>query len=649
MREKIERLEQFVNGMRGSEPTPLAVSEGAQSAADSYAHAQAENQDPLTSLTGRLRLSETGSTQFIGPSHWEAIIEDLADVKGYFDIENSPGSVEDEDVLFTDSNVPSLDINFGLAQSYSKRQLLEALPQKHVMDHLIVAWFNSMDPLRLVVHAPTFQAEYQWFWQRPALVSTGWLALLYAIGSLGAEVSGESRKDPALLARAEDMRRLTVHALVLANYAALPPYAVETLLLHIKCCLLKHIDVTREIYLRLGLLTRLCTLAGYHRDPSKHAEISPFQAEMRRRLWWFVSKYDILMCYQLGQLSVINQLMVDTGPPCNLDESDLTSQVIPPTRPLTEHTSITTAIVYGELTAIFGEVVYSSNSTTQTSRTDVARLHDRLIEAHNNWPPQLRMATLEQSLLEPTDIVIARYTLEILYLKSICILYRRYLGVEGHAEERQRCLDAAEQVIQHQNTLLEAGRPGGLLEQADVWFRRFIHDFIFVAMLLCLELKSSPTDSTSEQQFNSRVRSLLQYSCKLWSRVVVTSPKARHALRALGRFLDQEIPLCVSGRGHVSNGPVGGSSGFDHSSQTSINGLQLGAVGVSGHKRISHADPDGAPKSVDPLSANLTSLPPSSTPGLNEMMLDGTSHEWDLLFQDVFGIGDSTAENSAWP
>ncbi|KAK5125657.1 hypothetical protein LTR85_011931 [Meristemomyces frigidus] len=646
MREKLDRLEHFVNGLRGSGVEVPATHAEVRIA--SISEPQAGPQDRLANLAGKLRLSETGSTQFIGPSHWEAIIEDLADVKGYFDLEDDPATADDDEALLqSESNVPTMDINFGLMQTYSKQQLLDMLPTKPIMNRLLAAWFNAMDPLRLIVHAPTFQAEYQRFWQQPDLVSTSWLALLYSIGSLGAEVSGESCNDPVTLALAEDMRRLTVHALVACDYAALPPYAVEALLLHIKSSLLKHIDVTRELYLRLGLLTRLCTLAGYHRDPSNNPEISPFKAEMRRRIWWFASKYDILMCYQLGQLSVINQVIVDTAPPSNLSESDLTLAVIPPAKPLTEQTSITTALVFGDLTAIFGEVVYSSYSTLGTAGRDVARLHARLEQARNDRPPQLRMVTLEHSLLEPPELIIGRYILEALHLKSVCILYRRYLGLEGHLKERRHCLNAAEQLVLHQNTLLEAGQPGGLLPQADLWLRRFIHDFIFAAMLLCLQFKTfHATESGTTEHFDSGVRLLLQYACRLWSRIMVTSPKARHALRAIERFVGQEMP-CIDAADTTllrDRSALGFDSSNDHRHHA---GSFVSASLVDRVESNAQLVPNAAvPGSLPTMTNDSMSTPLDDPPGLDDIALDGTMHDWDPLFQDLFGAPYHTADDS---
>ena len=138
------------------------------------------------------------------------------------------------------------------------------------------------------------------------------MALLFAVGSLGAEIGGQSRQDSSALGRAEDLRRMTAHGLVLADYAATQPYVIETLLLHVKALLFRLHDTTRRIWQLQGLVMRLCWLGGYHRDLGNNPAISPFDTEMRRRVWMLACEYDILTSHQVGMASLINRNMCDT-------------------------------------------------------------------------------------------------------------------------------------------------------------------------------------------------------------------------------------------------------------------------------------------------------------------------------------------------
>ncbi|KAI7431683.1 hypothetical protein KC336_g4549 [Hortaea werneckii] len=634
MREKINRLESFVSELRrpASATGETQVSPDAQRAVGSD---EVSSYDSPTQHTGTLRISDTGSTQFIGPSHWESILDDLEDVKAYFDTSESTG----DDAVhrsIRSSNITPIDVHLGVAQNYTIEDLLALMPPKQTMDRLIAAWFNALDPLRLIVHAPTFQTEYQRMWLNLTSACPSFLALIFSMACLGAEVSADPTGDPSLASQAEDMRRLTAHSLVLAQYALLPPYIIETLLLHIKGLLLKENDITYKTYTLLGLATRLSTLGGYHRDPSHNQAISPLQAEMRRRVWWMIASYDIIMCYQLGQLSVINQLMKDTQLPSNLCESDLTPESVRPSRPMTENTPMTFAISYGKLTSIFGDVVYSSHTAFDAS--NVEGLYERLVQARKDLPPQLQMVRIEQSFLDSPEAIMHRYSLEILHQKAICILYRRALNDSHSFEARSRCLDSAQKIIKHIIELLETGWPISHFAASIMSIRRHIHDFVFVAMLLCLELKAQMSSSSRELSKNGEdwsvfVREQLLKGCQLWERAGVTWPKARHALRAIERFV-QPDPISlerINASADSSQLPASWDIGGAQRSDFPRNQLQAGTLGVF------------TSDATNPGDMQLF----SST----DMETLGPAHEWDSLFRDVFGPSHSAVgdDQLVWP
>ncbi|KAI6823491.1 hypothetical protein KC342_g12033 [Hortaea werneckii] len=636
MREKIDRLESFVSELR----RPASVIGETQREPDVQRAVGCNEVTPHDSPTqhaGTLRISDTGSTQFIGPSHWESILDDLEDVKAYFNTSESTG----EDAAhrsIRSSDVTPIDIHLGVGQTYTKEQLLALMPPKQTMDRLIAAWFNALDPLRLIIHAPTFQTEYQRMWLNLTNASPSFLALIFSMACLGAEVSADPTADPMLASQAEDMRRLTAHSLVLAQYALLPPYIIETLLLHIKGLLLKEHDITYKTYTLLGLATRLSTLGGYHRDPSHNQAISPLQAEMRRRVWWMIATYDIIMCYQLGQLSVVNQLMKDTRPPSNLYESDLNLESVGASRPMTENTPMTFMISFGKLTSIFGDVVYSSH--TAFDAPNVEKLYERLHQARNDLPPQLRMVNIEQSFLDAPEAIMHRYSLEILHQKAICILYRRALSDYNSFEARSRCLDSAQNIIKHIIELLETGWPISHFAASIMSIRRHIHDFVFVAMLLCLELKfpmpfSSQGTSANGEDWSGIVKRQLLKGCQLWEKAGVTWPKARHALRAIERFVQPNSiapdGLNVPGflRADLSHPPALANVDGVHGSET----------------------PRPQAATLDSFVGDATNSGDMQLFSSTDMEALGPAYEWESLFRDVFGPSFSAAgdDQLVWP
>ncbi len=143
-----------------------------------------------------------------------------------------------------------------------------------------------------------------------------WLGLLYAIFALGARFQATAeghgpalQADPSAsiyTARMDFYREKVVQCLVLANYTKCPPYTIETFMLYFGTEYLRSADTQFSISVVVGMIIRigkflsvyifdekatneialylLAFRMGYHRDPSRFPNISPYKAEMRRRI-----------------------------------------------------------------------------------------------------------------------------------------------------------------------------------------------------------------------------------------------------------------------------------------------------------------------------------------------------------------------------
>jgi hypothetical protein len=145
--------------------------------------------------------------------------------------------------------------------------------------------------------------------------------------------------------------------------------------------------------------------------------------------------------------------------------------------------------------------------------------------------------------MDPPELILDRLRLEAQYLKTLTILYRPFLDQPEHEQEHQQCLEAAVNLVREQIPLLEATQPGGQLSGFVVFIRRLVHDFNLAAMLLCSDLKkqaASTAPRLADQDRASLVRHLLLQACDLWLMSGVTSHKARHAVHAIQKFLQQD-------------------------------------------------------------------------------------------------------------
>ena len=80
MRDKIDRLENFVNRLRDSKMATGEVTTATIVKDESTPDVQQSATGRLSSLTGNLKLSESGATRYVGPANWESIIEDVSAV-----------------------------------------------------------------------------------------------------------------------------------------------------------------------------------------------------------------------------------------------------------------------------------------------------------------------------------------------------------------------------------------------------------------------------------------------------------------------------------------------------------------------------------------------------------------------------------------
>jgi hypothetical protein len=147
---------------------------------------------------------------------------------------------------------------------------------------------------------------YERLWTSPFEVPTMWLSQFFSIMCLGARqaaYSVENQPNEKIIARigsADHYQELAAAALALADYSKPKRYTIEALMAYSTCEYLKQDDSQVRLWLLMGVVLRVALRMGYHRDPSHFPNISPFDGEMRRRLWTLTYVFDVLQSYQLG-------------------------------------------------------------------------------------------------------------------------------------------------------------------------------------------------------------------------------------------------------------------------------------------------------------------------------------------------------------
>ena len=81
-------------------------------------------------------------------------------------------------------------------------------------------------------------------------------------------------------------------------------------------------DDSRFCWTLTSLVIRIAQGMGLHRDGS-HFGFTPFETEMRRRLWWGIMTLDLRSAEELGTDMTINDRAYDTKIPLNINDTDI--------------------------------------------------------------------------------------------------------------------------------------------------------------------------------------------------------------------------------------------------------------------------------------------------------------------------------------
>jgi hypothetical protein len=243
---------------------------------------------------------------------------------------------------------------------------------------------------------------------------------------------------------------------------------------------------------------------GYHRDPSNFSGITPYHGEFRRRVWAFIRQMDTMFSFHLALPGMIRNTDTDTALPRNIfdDEFGPESRELPPARPSTEPTPISYMITKAQISFEFGSILEEINAVNgkPVSYDDILKRDNRLRDLRNNMAPHLRLRPMEECTHDPATLLMQRFSLDILWQKTICVLHRKYLARARqnprYSHSRRACVDASMEILRAQAQLYREIQPGGRMRTMK-WFISSLakHDYLLAAMIVCLELHY---DSVSE-------------------------------------------------------------------------------------------------------------------------------------------------------
>ncbi|KAL2835034.1 hypothetical protein BDW59DRAFT_155858 [Aspergillus cavernicola] len=227
------------------------------------------------------------------------------------------------------------------------RSLIALLPLREVVDELVLLFLTHIESTHRILHIPSFLSGLDEFWtnkSNPDLVAPAFLVQLLLVLACAWNLADQSALE---LQNGAALQCFTAIEWVLyaekwIENAHIKRPDITVLRLHILLGIAHNIHGMKrsKAWLSTSTLVKQAMLAGYHRDPSLYSKISPFNKEMRRRIWTTIVELDLRVSLERGMPPSIQESDYDTAPPLNVNDADLHESIegLPTERPSDEFT-----------------------------------------------------------------------------------------------------------------------------------------------------------------------------------------------------------------------------------------------------------------------------------------------------------------------
>lgn len=301
--------------------------------------------------------------------------------------------------------------------------------------------------------------------------------------------------------------------LILGEYTKGGAYALEALLHYQFIEVTSSPDLHADAWLLSGVVTRLAFRMGYHRDPSHFPSLSPFEGEVRRRIWVIVHCMDTMMSAQMGLPRLVKASSWDTHPPRNLLDSDFDRDCVelPAERPHTESTPALHLLAKHKMFVVIARITDMNMCVVGPDSPPRSLVREKemtkaLFDAHDSLPDKCKFYSMLGCIAESAADIMGRISSSALLQKGlIAIHWRRLMASDAQEEAEQlqqhgtteadrahirqsyiMCIHAALRVLNVQSIVETESRLGGALFPLRVQSSSVIkHEFLMSTVVLC--------------------------------------------------------------------------------------------------------------------------------------------------------------------
>ncbi|KAL4783893.1 fungal-specific transcription factor domain-containing protein [Aspergillus varians] len=448
---------------------------------------------------------KNGGTRYRGRSSGELTLTFLNDVMAFLKGRKKDLKVEGSEYQMMKNFRVTLRSRDIQEQERVKQEtpssLKNMLPPRNIADELLNLYLSTFETTYRILHIPTFLKEYEAYWAAPEAADIVFIAkLLAAMAAASCFIS------PSTTVNGTDTLHDVAVGWILGIQSWIGSLFVSATakfdLLQIQCLLViarQALAVDGDVvWLTAGTIIHSATIMGMHRDPTRFSKMTPFWAEMRRRLWATILELYLQASIDVGVLPSIDPNQYDCDPPSNLDDTDLTADMLE--APVAKDGAILTQCSFQTMLAnsfpLRVRIARAVNSLRFTLPYDEAlRLSEDLVR------------TMKEALVPfPTPVsdgtpCFARSFMLFLMQRCLLLLHRPFaLSISlshKYSYSRKVCLEAALEMITQFELPLPCFQSSRTPCLGHIGGGMFRDEFSHAATAICVELSLQFTESGS--------------------------------------------------------------------------------------------------------------------------------------------------------
>ncbi|KAL8667811.1 MAG: hypothetical protein Q9202_000276 [Teloschistes flavicans] len=405
-------------------------------------------------------------SRYLSSNFWASLSEEVEGLR--IDLNQSSDEKENDENDEPDVETPinplqTLPLRNGFIFSFSSPSVdLRSLhPSPARIEILSMIYMTNVDPMNKILHKPTLRkfisGAKDHIDTMPGVSKMQ--ALMFAI--YFAAVTSLT-PDECMAQLGDHKQQLldrfrfgTEQALIQANLlVSMEMVPLQALVIYLIC--IRSHDDSRLAWTLTSLAIRIAHALNLHRDDTS-TSLSPFETEMRRRLWWQIIILDGRAAEDRGSDPMISELSYSTLMPSNVNDEDLDSENPRPVVSREGYTEMTFCLMCHEVAVTIRQLNYvppglaggsaaDALPTTEEKEILVAECHRRLESRY------LRYCDTSMPLSWATSMV----TRMIMARMWLCVhrpLQRQDGDQSPRNQDREKMLLTATEVIEHARTL----------------------------------------------------------------------------------------------------------------------------------------------------------------------------------------------------